>query len=117
MKRKISLALNGSQMDVTVDSHQSLLDVLRGPLRTTGTKEGCGEGECGACTVLVDGQAVNACLYPALEASGNEDYRIEVIEGAGHILAPAQTGCLDEFVSSEYVPEYLEILEEWISDR
>ena len=53
----------------------------------------------------------------ALEASGNKDYRIEVIEGAGHVLAPAQTGCLDEFVSSEYVPEYLEILEEWLSDR
>ncbi|UCH13943.1 MAG: alpha/beta fold hydrolase [Bacteroidales bacterium] len=53
----------------------------------------------------------------ALEASGNQDYRIEVIEGAGHVLAPAQTVCLDEFVGSEYVPEYLEILEEWLSDR
>lgn len=53
----------------------------------------------------------------ALEEAGNEDYLIEVIQGAGHVLAPAQTGCLDEFVSSEYVPEYLEILEEWIIDR
>ncbi|MDH5744615.1 MAG: 2Fe-2S iron-sulfur cluster-binding protein, partial [Candidatus Aminicenantes bacterium] len=62
MKKRISFTLNGSRVFVTVDSHQCLLDVLRGPLRLTGTKEGCGEGECGACTVIVDDLAVNSCL-------------------------------------------------------
>jgi len=51
----------------------------------------------------------------ALDEAGNEDYRIEVLQGAGHILFEAETGCLDEFVGNEYVPEYLEILEDWIS--
>jgi aerobic-type carbon monoxide dehydrogenase small subunit (CoxS/CutS family) len=78
MKKKISFTLNGSQIDVIADSHQSLLDLLRGPLHMTGTKEGCGEGECGACTVLVDGLAINACLYPAFEAA---DKNITTIEG------------------------------------
>jgi pimeloyl-ACP methyl ester carboxylesterase len=50
----------------------------------------------------------------AFEISGNANYRIEVIEGAGHILTPAETGCIGEFVSSEYIPEYLEILEQWL---
>ncbi len=78
MKKKISLTLNGFRIEVTADSHQSLLNLLRGPLRMTGTKEGCGEGECGACTVLVDGLAVNSCLYPAFEASGKN---VQTIEG------------------------------------
>ena len=82
-------------MDVTVNSHQTLLDVLRGPLRMTGTKEGCGEGECGACTVLVDGQAVNACLYPALEASGKKVTTIEGITGKKNKLSDIQQAFVD----------------------
>ena len=63
-----------------------LLDVLRVDLRLTGTKEGCGEGECGACSVLVDGELVNSCLMPLLQADGAS---ITTIEG----VAPAAIGC------------------------
>lgn len=95
MKKKISLTLNGSQIDATADSHQTLLDVLRGPLCMTGTKEGCGEGECGACTVLVDGLAVNACLYPAFEAAGKNVTTIEGIAGRKNRLSIIQENFVD----------------------
>ena len=95
MKKKISLTLNGSQIDVTADSHQTLLDVLRDPLRMTGTKEGCGEGECGACTVLVDSQTVNACLYPAFEAAGKNVTTIEGITGKKNKLSIIQQAFVD----------------------
>ena len=60
-KMKISFTLNGKPCQVEVKPHQRLLDMLRDDLRLTGTKEGCGIGECGACTVLLDGQPVNSC--------------------------------------------------------
>ena len=78
MKTEISFSLNGSEVTLSVATHKRLLDVLRDDLGLSGTKEGCGEGECGACTVLVDGRAVNACLYPAPEVDGK---RVVTIEG------------------------------------
>ena len=95
MKKKISFTLNGSRIDVTADSHQSLLDLLRGPLCMTGTKEGCGEGECGACTVLVDGLAVNACLYPAYEAAGKDITTIEGMAERNNQLSIIQQAFID----------------------
>ena len=95
MKKKISLTLNGSQIDLTVDSRQSLLDLLRSPLRMTGTKEGCGEGECGACTVLLDGLAVNACLYPAFEAAGKNVLTIEGMADKNNQLSTIQQAFVD----------------------
>ncbi len=90
MKRKITFTLNGSPIEVTAESQQFLLDVLRGPLRMTGTKEGCGEGECGACTVIVDGRPINSCLYPAFEAVGKRVTTIEGLMGPKNRLSVIQ---------------------------
>jgi carbon-monoxide dehydrogenase small subunit len=70
--------LNGKRVDVIAHPMKRLLDVLREECGLTGTKEGCGEGECGACTVLLDGEPVNSCLVPFAQARGT---RIETIEG------------------------------------
>jgi len=77
----VAFVLNGIQIEVPVDPERRLLDLLRESLRMTGTKEGCGEGECGACTVLVDGRAVNACLFPAAEVAGRTVTTIEGLLG------------------------------------
>jgi carbon-monoxide dehydrogenase small subunit len=77
----ITLTINNSRHTVEVPPMKRLLDVLREDLALTGTKEGCGEGECGACAVLLDGELVNSCLIPALQASNTH---ITTIEG----LAP-----------------------------
>ena len=95
MKKRISFTLNGSQIDVAADSHQSLLDLLRSSLRLTGTKEGCGAGECGACTVLVDGLTVNSCLFPAFEATGKTVTTIEGITNKNNKLSIIQQAFVD----------------------
>jgi len=79
------LSVNGTAMEVDVPGMRRLLDVLREDLALTGTKEGCGEGECGACTVLVDGAPVDSCLVPICQVAGAE---IRTVEG----LAPVSTG-------------------------
>lgn len=78
---QLELSVNGKPVQVDVDPHATLLDVLRGSLLLTGTKRGCDEGECGACTVLVDGQAVDSCIVAALSVNG---CGIETVEGIAH---------------------------------
>lgn len=73
--------LNGKRVDVTAPPMKRLLDVLREECGLTGTKEGCGEGECGACTVLLDGDAVNACLVPFGQVRGRQVVTIEGLTG------------------------------------
>src|SRR6202047_511421 len=69
-KRELSFTVNGKPETVRVFPMERLLDVLRGELGLTGTKEGCGEGECGSCSVLLNGELVNSCLIPVLQAEG-----------------------------------------------
>ena len=73
--------LNGTRVSVSAPPMKRLLDVLREDCRLTGTKEGCGEGECGACTVIVDGAAVNACLVPFAQVRGARVTTIEGLKG------------------------------------
>jgi aerobic carbon-monoxide dehydrogenase small subunit len=90
----ITLEVNGRRRDVGVEAHHTLLEVLRDDLRLSGTKECCLVGECGACTVLVDGRSVDSCLMLAAEADGAA---ITTVEGLadGPRLAPLQQAFLD----------------------
>lgn len=89
MKRLMTLTVNGVPYEIAVEPRQSLLQVLREELHLTGTKEGCSEGECGACTVLLDGQTVDSCLIFGLEAQGREVVTIEGV-AQGDQLHPVQ---------------------------
>jgi carbon-monoxide dehydrogenase small subunit len=95
VKTEVSFTLNGSTVTVAVEGHHRLIDVLRGPLGHYGTKEGCGKGECGACTVLIDGRAVNSCLYPALEVEGRSVTTIEGLRGPNNELSTIQRAFVD----------------------
>jgi len=77
MKRRISFTLNGEKVEAEVEPHWTLLRLLREVFELTGAKEGCGMGECGACTVQLDGKAVVSCLLPALEVEGKEVWTVE----------------------------------------
>ncbi len=96
MSVAIAFVVNGMPVRLEVAPGARLLDVLRGPLALTGPKEGCGNGECGACTVLVDGRAVNACLFPALEADGAEVTTVEGLVGPGGQLSPVQRAFVEK---------------------
>lgn len=96
MSKEISFILNGSEVRVAIEGHHRLIDVLRGPLGQTGTKEGCGEGECGSCTVIIDGRAVNSCLYPAPEAEGKTIITIEGLQGTKNELSVIQKSFVEE---------------------
>ncbi len=90
MDQILSMKVNGEAVAVRARGEWSLLRVLREELGLVGAKEGCGAGECGACTVLVDGEAVNACLFPALEAEGRSVLTIEGLAAPGGRLHPIQ---------------------------
>jgi carbon-monoxide dehydrogenase small subunit len=83
----VKLTVNGVPREVQVAPLKRLLDLLREDLELTGTKEGCGEGECGACSVLVDGELVNSCLVAACQVEGAEVLTIEGVAANGQLTA------------------------------
>ena len=87
---QINFKVNGEERSVEGFAMARLLDVLREQLHLTGTKEGCGEGECGACTVIIDGQIVNSCLVPLAQVNGAEITTIEGVAGNGELHAVQQ---------------------------
>jgi aerobic-type carbon monoxide dehydrogenase small subunit (CoxS/CutS family) len=91
----INFTVNGRAVSVTTDVQRSLLEVLREDLQLTGTKYGCGEGACGACAALIDGNKVLSCTTPASEAAGKAVTTIEGFEANGQ-LHPAQQAFLEE---------------------
>ncbi len=94
LKEKISFKLNGKEIEVEADPSMRLIDFLREVLGLTGTKEGCGEGECGACTVIIDGSTANSCLVLTSQIKGKELYTIEGLQ-KGEELHPIQQAFID----------------------
>jgi carbon-monoxide dehydrogenase small subunit len=95
MMKSLAFTLNGEQIQLDVEPGELLLDVLRRRLFLTGTKKGCGEGECGACTILLDGTPVLSCLLPAMKVQGRT---VTTIEGIGRetSLHPVQESFLEK---------------------
>jgi aerobic carbon-monoxide dehydrogenase small subunit len=98
MMKDLNLRVNGEPIHLLTEEDETLLEVLRNRLMLTGTKQGCGEGQCGHCTVLLNGKAVNSCLTLALEAEGSEVITIEGLaeEGRLHPIQKAyvETGAI-----------------------
>jgi aerobic carbon-monoxide dehydrogenase small subunit len=87
--KRIKFVINGQSVEIQVKPWRTLLEMIREDLKLTGTKEGCGHGECGSCTVIMGGKTVNSCLVPALEADGQEIMTIEGLS-KGRGLNPIQ---------------------------
>jgi len=87
---KVALTINGEKRELEVEQYRTLLDVLRNDAGLTGTKKGCDVGDCGACTVLVDGKPVNSCLMLGVEAAGCKVVTIEGLQPAPERLHPLQ---------------------------
>lgn len=90
----LEFKVNGTSRDVVVQPMKRLIDVLREDLRLTGTKEGCGEGECGACSVIVDGEVINSCLVPVCQVQGCSILTVEGLAQDGR-LDPLQRAFLE----------------------
>ena len=96
MKREIELTVNGEPYRFLVRTSTFLLDLLRSELDLTGAKRGCNRGECGSCTVLLDGRPVRSCLFPAVMADGRQVVTIEGLEGPGGKLHPLQEAFIQQ---------------------
>lgn len=95
MKKVINVTINGESVEAAVEPNQTLLQFLREDLGLTGTKHGCGLGDCGACTVIMDGKAVNSCLVLAIQAQGKDILTIEGLAVNGQ-LHPIQQAFVDK---------------------
>lgn len=95
MKQIIQLTINGQSVEAAVEPNQTLVQFLREDLSLTGTKHGCGLGDCGACTVIMDGKAVNSCLVLAVQAQGKDILTIEGLAIDGE-LHPIQQAFVDK---------------------
>jgi carbon-monoxide dehydrogenase small subunit len=95
MKQTIHFKLNGEPIQIEVEPNLTLLQVLRDKLELTGTKEGCGQGECGACTVLINGKSVNSCIFPVMEVDGKNVITIEGLADVDGNLHPIQRSFIE----------------------
>ena len=95
MKVKVHLKVNGLTYETEVEPRRTLLELIREDLELTGTKEGCGLGECGTCTVLVDGKPIKSCITLAVQANGREVTTIEGLEKPDGTLHPLQQAFID----------------------
>ena len=96
MKHILTLKVNGDTFNLAVDSWRTLNEVLRDDLNLTGTKFGCGTGDCGVCTVLMDGKTVNSCLTLAVEAEGKDIITVEGLAPSGEELHPIQEAFIEK---------------------
>ena len=96
MKHDICLTVNGDTYNLTVDPWRTLNEVLREDLNLTGTKLGCGSGDCGACTVMVDGKSVSSCLTLAVEMDAKEILTVEGLAPSGEALHPIQEAFIEK---------------------
>ncbi|GAB6906917.1 Glyceraldehyde dehydrogenase small chain [Desulfosarcina cetonica] len=96
MKQEISLKVNGDTYDLYIEPWRTLNEVLREDLNLTGTKLGCGSGDCGACTVMIDGKSVSSCLTLAVEANGKEILTVEGLAPSGEALHPIQEAFIEK---------------------
>lgn len=92
----VTMNVNGKDVEIAIDERESLADTLRQRLNLTSVKKGCEVGECGACTVLVDGKAMDSCIYLTLWAEGKKILTVEGITGANGELSPIQQAFVEE---------------------
>jgi len=96
MYKTLTMTVNGSEVSIPVDERESLADSLRNRLGLTSVKKGCEVGECGACTVLVDGEAIDSCIYLSLWAEGRRVMTVEGLKSPTGELSPIQQAFIDE---------------------
>ena len=96
MKQEISLKVNGDTYNLFIEPWRTLNEVLREDLNLTGTKLGCGSGDCGACTVLVDGKSISSCLTLAVAVDGKEIVTVEGLAPSGEELHPIQEAFIEK---------------------
>jgi len=96
MLKIIKMTVNNKEVELAVDDRESLLDTLRNRMGLTSVKKGCEVGECGACTVLVDGEAIDSCIYLAMWAEGRHILTVEALKGPNGELSPIQQAFVEE---------------------